>query len=55
MKEIKDIKDLKAYLLETINEVRNDELNLKKANTIYNGANTYLKALRTEAVINSSK
>lgn len=54
MKVIKDIHDLKESLLEKANEVLNDKISLKKANTYCNVAGKYMQALRLEMEINKN-
>lgn len=52
MKEVKNIKDLTADLLDTYNQVCRDEMSLKKANTKCNVASKYIQSLRVQMELN---
>lgn len=52
MKEVRNIKDLTADLLDTYNQVCRDEMSLKKANTKCNVAGKLMQALRLQMELN---
>lgn len=54
MKEVRNIKELTADLLNTYNQVRRDKMSLKKANTKCNVAGKFMQALRLEMELNKS-